>query len=92
MIVTIPLEIYDGNGKLLGFELAEEHVRDWFKKVDLAQARDTLNVCEGICEMRLEAQPKRARAATKSLSPLPLIGVNCPTAWTATIQPIASPP
>ena len=41
--------------------LEEHHVRDWFKHVDLAQARDTLNVCEGIYEMRLEAQPKRAR-------------------------------
>ena len=39
----------------------EHDIRQWFKTVDLAQARDTLNVCEGIYEMRLEAQPKRAR-------------------------------
>ena len=39
----------------------EHDIRQWFKTVDLAQARDTLNVCEGIYEMRREAQPKRAR-------------------------------
>ena len=39
----------------------EHDIRQWFKTVDLAQARDTLNVCEGIIETRQSMQPKRAR-------------------------------
>ena len=40
-------------------ELDEFAVREWFKTVDIEQARDTFRVVEGILEMR--SVPKRAR-------------------------------
>jgi hypothetical protein len=63
VIATTPIEIYtnDRGVKPLIFELAEEHVREWFMKVNVEQARDTLKVCEGIVDARLTMKPKRVR-------------------------------
>jgi hypothetical protein len=57
-------------------ELDEMDVRQWFKTVDLAQARDTFRVVEGILEMREASKPKRVRrkdAGTKRITQAELI-------------------
>ena len=62
MILTTPIEVYDGAGKRLAtIELEEEHVREWFLNVDRDHAVMALAVCEGICQGRTNEQPKRAR-------------------------------
>lgn len=58
----------------------EMDVREWFKHVDLEQARDTFRVVEGILEMRSERSAsgrRRRKDAGKPRDPkesLPLIG------------------
>jgi hypothetical protein len=42
-------------------EIDEDDIRRWFHCVDLQQAADMLNVCEGIVEARSLMAPKRAR-------------------------------
>ena len=37
----------------------EYDIRRWFSAAPLEQARDTLHVCEGVVQVRSEAQPKR---------------------------------
>jgi hypothetical protein len=49
-------------------DLDELDIRRWFVSVDLEQARDTLNVCRGIVETRMEAQPKRKPRSDKGQS------------------------
>jgi hypothetical protein len=46
-------------------EMDERDVRTWFMKVDLAQARDTYRVVEGILETREQFQPKRKQRSDK---------------------------
>jgi hypothetical protein len=57
MIVSIP--ITKGVGQ--AFDLEEDLIREWFMRVDLEQARDTIKVCEVIIDARLAMQPKRKR-------------------------------
>lgn len=42
-------------------EIDEREIRLWFMKTELAQAVDTLNVCQGIIETRKEFQPTRKK-------------------------------
>lgn len=42
-------------------EIDERDVRMWFMKTELAQARDTFRVVEGIIETREAFEPKRKR-------------------------------
>jgi hypothetical protein len=44
--------------------IEEYEIREWFKTVDLEQARDTFRVVEGILEMR-GSQRKRRKDAGK---------------------------
>lgn len=41
--------------------IEEYDIRQWFMRVDLEQAEDTLNVVRGIIETRRTLQPKRKR-------------------------------
>ena len=56
-------------------------IRNWFMRVDLEQARDTLKICEGIVDARLTMQPGRKRRSDagtprrKDESQKPLIDV-----------------
>lgn len=43
----------------------EMDVREWFKTVDVEQARDTFRVVEGILEMRGTARKRRKDTGTK---------------------------
>ena len=42
-------------------QLDEYDIRKWFKIVELAQARDTFRVVEGILEMREASVPRRKK-------------------------------
>jgi hypothetical protein len=58
--------------------LDEADIRQWFKTVELAQARDTFRVVEGILEMREASKPKRVRrkdaGKPRNDGNIPLIG------------------
>jgi hypothetical protein len=53
------ITVKQGEGQAV--EIEEDHIREWFMRVDVEQARDTLKVCEGIVDTRLTMQPKRKR-------------------------------
>ena len=50
---------YERELKMPWLHIDEYTIRQWFVTTELEQARDTLRVCEGIIQARLEAQPKR---------------------------------
>jgi hypothetical protein len=59
----------DENDEVLVDEMI---VRQWFKQVDIEQARDTFRVVEGILEMRGESKRKRRSDAGTTRAPKPL--------------------
>lgn len=50
----------------------EQDIREWFKTVDIEQARDTFRVVEGILEMRGTGRKRRKDAGRTRAATAPL--------------------
>jgi hypothetical protein len=62
MVVATLLRGTGPDGKDSMMHVEEHHVREWFKTVDIEQARDTFRVVEGILEMRGTGRKRRKDA------------------------------